>query len=295
MLKILVWELVQSLEGTSNCWDLGVCQLVDWLLCFLHLFQDAFGLPWNAQLQTMQMLGQFDTSGLDHKSILKTSGIITYLFTCASLRQQARYNFSPCSNLKKAKKLFLCQFIHGKSAFLPLCLKKAKFSSFWKKNIIQAGQLHLLSLSILKKQKTSFFFKNYLWKDDLAPSLPMLKKSKFSSLKIIIKEKSKLTLILLFGGQFNFKIFVAYVFWFQSWLKLNSKFDLENSCLGRLNGGARFPQTSQMFTSGAFSDIGYGGSVGFCWSGFRGKQNELTLYEQGKRDLKISVDFLRFY
>nr|XP_034334073.1 protein quaking-B-like isoform X6 [Crassostrea gigas] len=33
----------------------------------------AFGLPWNAQLQTMQMLGQFDTSGLDHKSILKTS------------------------------------------------------------------------------------------------------------------------------------------------------------------------------------------------------------------------------
>ncbi|XP_011435249.1 protein quaking-B-like isoform X2 [Crassostrea angulata] len=65
----------------------------------------AFGLPWNAQLQTMQMLGQFDTSGLDHKSILKTS---------------------------------------------------------------------------------------------------------------------------------------------------------ENSCLGRLNGGARFPQTSQMFTSGAFSDIGYG-------------------------------------
>lgn len=100
---------------------------------------------------------------------------------------------------------------------------------------------------------------------------------------------------MLFGGQFNFKIFVAYVFWFQSWLKLNSKFDLENSCLGRLNGGARFPQTSQMFTSGAFSDIGYGGSVGFCWSGFRGKQNELTLYEQGKRDLKISVDFLRFY
>lgn len=129
---------------------------------------------------------------------------------------------------------------------------------------------------------------------NLLPLCPCWKKSKFSSLKII-KEKLKLTLILLFGGQFNFKIFVAYVFWFQSWLKLNSKFDLENSCLGRLNGGARFPQTSQMFTSGAFSDIGYGGSVGFCWSGFRGKQNELTLYEQGKRDLKISVDFLRFY
>ncbi|XP_062575804.1 KH domain-containing RNA-binding protein qki.L-like isoform X1 [Saccostrea cucullata] len=33
----------------------------------------AFGLPWNAQLQTMQMLGQFDASGIDHKSILKTS------------------------------------------------------------------------------------------------------------------------------------------------------------------------------------------------------------------------------
>lgn len=198
------------------------------------------------------------------------------------------------SLLVQSEKSKICKFIHGKSAFLPLCLKKAKFSSFWKKNIIQAGQLHLLSLSILKKQKTSFFPQNYLWKDDLAPSLPMLKKSKFSSLKII-KEKLKLTLILLFGGQFNFKIFVAYVFWFQSWLKLNSKFDLENSCLGRLNGGARFPQTSQMFTSGAFSDIGYGGSVGFCWSGFRGKQNELTLYEQGKTDLKISVDFLRFY
>ncbi|XP_078333026.1 KH domain-containing RNA-binding protein qki.L-like isoform X2 [Crassostrea virginica] len=33
----------------------------------------AFGLPWNAQLQTMQMLGQIEASGLDHKSILKTS------------------------------------------------------------------------------------------------------------------------------------------------------------------------------------------------------------------------------
>ncbi|XP_048765198.1 KH domain-containing RNA-binding protein qki.L-like isoform X1 [Ostrea edulis] len=33
----------------------------------------AFGLPWNAQLQTMQMLGQIDASGIDHKSILKTS------------------------------------------------------------------------------------------------------------------------------------------------------------------------------------------------------------------------------
>lgn len=164
------------------------------------------------------------------------------------------------------------------------------------KNIIQAGQLHLLSLSILKKQKASFFSQKLSmkrWPCSLFAHAE--KKSKFSSLKIIIKEKLKLTLILLFGGQFNFKIFVAYVFWFQSWLKLNSKFDLENSCLGRLNGGARFPQTSQMFTSGAFSDIGYGGSVGFCWSGFRGKQNELTLYEQGKRDLKISVDFLRFY
>lgn len=157
MLKILMWELVQSLEGTSNCWDLGVCQLVDWLLCFLHLFQDAFGLPWNAQLQTMQMLGQFDTSGLDHKSILKTSGIITYLFTCASLRQQARYNFSPCSNLKKAKKLFLCQFIHGKSAFLPLCLKKAKFSSFWKK-ISSKQASYTYSLCPFWKSKKLLFF-----------------------------------------------------------------------------------------------------------------------------------------
>lgn len=194
----------------------------------------------------------------------------------------------------QSEKSKICKFIHGKSAFRPLCLKKAKFSSFWKK-ISSKQASYTYSLCPFWKSKKLLFFKNYLWKDDLAPSLPMLKKSKFSSLKIIIKEKSKLTLILLFGGQFNFKIFVAYVFWFQSWLKLNSKFDLENSCLGRLNGGARFPQTSQMFTSGAFSDIGYGGSVGFCWSGFRGKQNELTLYEQGKRDLKISVDFLRFY
>lgn len=105
--KIFVWELVQSLEGTSYCWDLGVCQLFDWLLCFLHLFQDAFGLPWNAQLQTMQMLGQFDTSGLDHKSILKTSGIITYLFTCTSLSQQACYTYSPCPFWKKQKNLFI--------------------------------------------------------------------------------------------------------------------------------------------------------------------------------------------
>ncbi|XP_078333045.1 KH domain-containing RNA-binding protein qki.L-like isoform X5 [Crassostrea virginica] len=37
----------------------------------------AFGLPWNAQLQTMQMLGQIEASGLDHKSILKTSDLIS--------------------------------------------------------------------------------------------------------------------------------------------------------------------------------------------------------------------------
>lgn len=176
MLKILVWELVQSLEGTSNCWDLGVCQLFDWLLCFLHLFQDAFGLPWNAQLQTMQMLGQFDTSGLDHKSILKTSGIITYLFTCASLRQQARYNFSPCSIWKKQKNFFFCKFIHGKSAFLPLCLKKAKFSSFWKKISSKQASYTYSLCPFWKSKKLLFFLKNYLWKDDLAPSLPMLKK-----------------------------------------------------------------------------------------------------------------------
>lgn len=177
MLKILVWELVQSLEGTSNCWDLGVCQLFDWLLCFLHLFQDAFGLPWNAQLQTMQMLGQFDTSGLDHKSILKTSGIITYLFTCASLRQPARYNFSPCSIWKKQKNFFFCKFIHGKSAFLPLCLKKAKFSSFWKKISSKQASYTYSLCPFWKSKKLLFFLKNYLWKDDLAPSLPMLKKN----------------------------------------------------------------------------------------------------------------------
>lgn len=195
----------------------------------------------------------------------------------------------------QSEKSKICKFIHGKSAFLPLCLKKAKFSSFWKKISSKQASYTYSLCPFWKSKKTSFFSKIIYEKMTLLPLCPCWKKSKFSSLKIIIKEKLKLTLILLFGGQFNFKIFVAYVFWFQSWLKLNSKFDLENSCLGRLNGGARFPQTSQMFTSGAFSDIGYGGSVGFCWSGFRGKQNELTLYEQGKRDLKISVDFLRFY
>lgn len=97
---------------------------------------------------------------------------------------------------------------------------------------------------------------------------------------------------MLFGGQFDFEIFVAFVFWFQSWLKLNSKFDLENSCLGRLNGGARFPQTCQTFTSGAFSDFGYGGSVGFCWSRFRGEQNELILYGQGKKCFDNKCRFL---
>lgn len=51
------------------------------ILVFFAPFQDAFGLPWNAQLQTMQMLGQIDASGIDHKSILKTSGIIVYLCT----------------------------------------------------------------------------------------------------------------------------------------------------------------------------------------------------------------------
>ena len=66
---------------TSFCGHFWVCVLVGWLtlVFFLHLFQDAFGLPWNAQLQTMQMLGQIEASGLDHKSILKTSGIIIYL------------------------------------------------------------------------------------------------------------------------------------------------------------------------------------------------------------------------
>lgn len=73
---------------------------------------------------------------------------------------------------EKSKKTFCCKFIHGKSAFLPLCLKKAKFSSFWKKNIIQAGQLHLLSLSILKKQKTSFFSKIIYEKMTLLPLCP---------------------------------------------------------------------------------------------------------------------------
>lgn len=156
MLKILVWELVQSLEGTSNCWDLGVCQLVDWLLCFLHLFQDAFGLPWNAQLQTMQMLGQFDTSGLDHKSILKTSGIITYLFTCASLRQQARYNFSPCSIWKKQKNFF----------FVNLSMEKVPFSLFvYKKlnSLLFGKKYHLsrpatLTLFVHSEKAKNFFF-----------------------------------------------------------------------------------------------------------------------------------------
>lgn len=137
--KIFVWELVQSLEGTSYCWDLGVCQLFDWLLCFLHLFQDAFGLPWNAQLQTMQMLGQFDTSGLDHKSILKTSGIITYLFTCTSLSQQARYTYSPCPFWKKQKNLFIffSKFIHEMmylAPFLSMLKKAEKIFKFKKKN-----------------------------------------------------------------------------------------------------------------------------------------------------------------
>lgn len=45
----------------------------------------AFGLPWNAQLQTMQMLGQFDTSGLDHKSILKTSEAPRFLTAASPL------------------------------------------------------------------------------------------------------------------------------------------------------------------------------------------------------------------
>ncbi|XP_061193303.1 KH domain-containing RNA-binding protein qki.L-like isoform X6 [Saccostrea echinata] len=44
----------------------------------------AFGLPWNAQLQTMQMLGQFDASGIDHKSILKTSSEAPRFLTAAS-------------------------------------------------------------------------------------------------------------------------------------------------------------------------------------------------------------------
>lgn len=139
--KIFVWELVQSLEGTSYCWDLGVCQLFDWLLCFLHLFQDAFGLPWNAQLQTMQMLGQFDTSGLDHKSILKTSGIITYLFTCTSLSQQACYTYSPCPFWKKQKNLLFFLQIYPwndvPSSLFVHAEKSWKKSSNLKKKIIQ--------------------------------------------------------------------------------------------------------------------------------------------------------------
>lgn len=159
MLKILVWELVQSLEGTSNCWDLGVCQLVDWLLCFLHLFQDAFGLPWNAQLQTMQMLGQFDTSGLDHKSILKTSGIITYLFTCASLRQQARYNFSPCSISKKQKDFFFVNLSMEKVPFSLFVLEKAKFSSSWKKKSSKQASYTYSLCPFWKSKKLLFFQK----------------------------------------------------------------------------------------------------------------------------------------
>lgn len=78
---------------------------------------------------------------------------------------------------KKAKKLFLCQFIHGKSAFLPLCLKKAKFSSFWKKISSKQASYTYSLCPFWKSKKLLFFLKNYLWKDDLAPSLPMLKKN----------------------------------------------------------------------------------------------------------------------
>ncbi|XP_048765202.1 protein quaking-B-like isoform X4 [Ostrea edulis] len=45
----------------------------------------AFGLPWNAQLQTMQMLGQIDASGIDHKSILKTSEAPRFLTAASPL------------------------------------------------------------------------------------------------------------------------------------------------------------------------------------------------------------------
>lgn len=45
----------------------------------------AFGLPWNAQLQTMQMLGQIEASGLDHKSILKTSDTPRFLTAASPL------------------------------------------------------------------------------------------------------------------------------------------------------------------------------------------------------------------
>lgn len=62
---------------------------------------------------------------------------------------------------KSKKTFFVCKFIHGKSAFLPLCLKKAKFSSFWKK-ISSKQASYTYSLCPFWKSKKLLFFSQKL-------------------------------------------------------------------------------------------------------------------------------------
>lgn len=61
------------------------------------------------------------------------------------------------SLLVQSEKSKICKFIHGKSAFLPLCLKKAKFSSFWKK-ISSKQASYTYSLCPFWKSKKLLFF-----------------------------------------------------------------------------------------------------------------------------------------
>lgn len=172
MLNILVWELVQFWKEPATV-EIWVC--ASWLTdsCVFCTF---FKMP-------LDFLGMhnFKPCKCWVNSTPADSTIRAY-----SRPQVLSHTCSPVhlldnrpatiSLLVQSEKSKICKFIHGKSAFLPLCLKKAKFSSFWKKISSKQASYTYSLCPFWKSKKLLFFLKNYLWKDDLAPSLPMLKK-----------------------------------------------------------------------------------------------------------------------